>query len=361
MFHPFLVFAIVASHGATLTSASHGWEQCLRLAYPLTRAEFPELLNCLGLEGSAAEVGVQAGVHASSFLQVWRGRRLILVDSWSYVDEDTSDGIFYVDIANAHGAGSGKQHRTSCEKRLAEELRVGRAEIMNLDSAAAAAHVPDGSLDFVYLDARHDFAGVVADIHAWWPKVKVGGLFAGHDFVDGEFPEGDFFWISALHAVLPDLERHTNVTLEQNRYPSFFVRKYGDVASAVPRIIETDRIAHQFYAERSRYFALWRQQQGEAASSEAVSSGFGISCRDLCGQDCKVRVQTFTPTRTVGSTLRPFACATAGPAVEAPVTCAAEMLVDVQAYLDVCHERCSVTCQQRERLFSLHSGKLLSV
>lgn len=240
MFRPFLVFAIVASHGATLTSASQCWEQCLRLAYPLTRAEFPELLNCLGLEGSAAEVGVQAGVHASSFLQVWRGRRLILVDSWSYVDENTSDGIFYVDIANVHGAGSGRQHRTSCEKRLAEELRVGRAE-------------------------------------------------------------------------------------------------------------------------RSRYFALWRQQQGEAASSEAVSSGFGISCRDLCGQDCKVRVQTFTPTRTVGSTLRPFACATAGPAVEAPVTCAAEMLVDVQAYLDVCHERCSVTCQQRERLFSLHSGKLLSV
>ena len=36
------------------------------------------------------------------------------------------------------------------------------------------------------------FAGVVSDIHAWWPKVKVGGVFAGHDFVDGEFPEGDY-------------------------------------------------------------------------------------------------------------------------------------------------------------------------
>jgi len=344
-----------------LTSASLRWEQCLQLAYPQTRAEFPELLNCLGLEGTAAEVGVQAGVHASSFLQAWRGQRLILVDSWASLSDDITDRLFYVDIANMHGSGSGQQHRTSCEIRLAEELRAGRAEIMNLDSSAAAARVPDGSLDFVYLDARHDFVGVVADIHAWWPKVKVGGLFAGHDFVDGEFPEGDFFWISALHAVLPDVERYTNVTLEHNRYPSFFVLKHGHMASDKPRIIETQRIAQRIYVERSRYFALWRQQQSEGARSKPNSSGFWNSCRDLCGQDCKLRVQKFTPTRSVGSTLRPFACATAVPVVQAPATCAAEMLVDVQAYLDVCHERCSVTCQQRETFFSLHSGKLLSV
>ena len=30
----------------------------------------------------------------------------------------------------------------------------------------------------------------------------------GHDFVDGEFPEGDFFWISALEEVLPGQPVH---------------------------------------------------------------------------------------------------------------------------------------------------------
>ena len=48
------------------------------------------------------------------------------------------------------------------------------------ESTAAAAGMANSSLDFVYLDARHDFMGVVADIQAWWPKVKVGGVFAGH-------------------------------------------------------------------------------------------------------------------------------------------------------------------------------------
>lgn len=38
-----------------------------------------------------------------------------------------------------------------------------RQEIVSSDSVAAASAVPDASVDFVYLDARHDFAGVVAD------------------------------------------------------------------------------------------------------------------------------------------------------------------------------------------------------
>lgn len=50
------------------------------------------------------------------------------------------------------------------------------------DSARAARHFADGSLDFVYVDADHSFAKCVADIRAWRPKLKPGGVMAGHDF-----------------------------------------------------------------------------------------------------------------------------------------------------------------------------------
>jgi hypothetical protein len=48
-------------------------------------------------------------------------------------------------------------------------------------SVDAAKDFADNSLDIVYLDASHDFHSVKNDINAWFPKVKQGGILAGHD------------------------------------------------------------------------------------------------------------------------------------------------------------------------------------
>ncbi|HVH71989.1 MAG TPA: class I SAM-dependent methyltransferase [Candidatus Dormibacteraeota bacterium] len=47
-----------------------------------------------------------------------------------------------------------------------------------------AAKYEDASLDFCFIDAAHDYASVSRDIDAWAPKVKPGGILAGHDFAD---------------------------------------------------------------------------------------------------------------------------------------------------------------------------------
>jgi hypothetical protein len=67
-----------------------------------------------------------------------------------------------------------------------------RSEIWRLMSVEAAERVPDGSLDFVYVDARHDYESVLEDLHAWYSKLKPGGIFAGHDYANGHFAQGDF-------------------------------------------------------------------------------------------------------------------------------------------------------------------------
>lgn len=54
--------------------------------------------------------------------------------------------------------------------------------ILKKQSYAASQDYDDHSLDFVFIDADHTFEFVLNDIIAWYPKVKVGGTLAGHDY-----------------------------------------------------------------------------------------------------------------------------------------------------------------------------------
>ncbi len=49
-------------------------------------------------------------------------------------------------------------------------------------SIQAAGLFQPSSVDFCFIDADHTYASVLADLHAWWPKVKPGGTLAGHDY-----------------------------------------------------------------------------------------------------------------------------------------------------------------------------------
>lgn len=53
---------------------------------------------------------------------------------------------------------------------------------MKMSSIDASKKFDDQSLDFVFIDASHEYEDVKSDIEAWMPKVKVGGIIAGHDY-----------------------------------------------------------------------------------------------------------------------------------------------------------------------------------
>jgi predicted O-methyltransferase YrrM len=59
---------------------------------------------------------------------------------------------------------------------------LGMLTVKKARSEEAARDYADSSLDFVYLDAAHDYHSVARDIDAWLPKIKNGGILAGDDY-----------------------------------------------------------------------------------------------------------------------------------------------------------------------------------
>jgi hypothetical protein len=58
------------------------------------------------------------------------------------------------------------------------------ATIIEKFSAEAVLDFPDNSLDFVYIDGNHELPFVLWDIINWTPKVRSGGIVAGHDYYE---------------------------------------------------------------------------------------------------------------------------------------------------------------------------------
>ena len=50
------------------------------------------------------------------------------------------------------------------------------------NSIEASKLFPDESIDFLHLDASHEYENVLNDIKAWYPKIKKGGIISGDDF-----------------------------------------------------------------------------------------------------------------------------------------------------------------------------------
>lgn len=151
------------------------------------RHQLPELFTNCGYE-RAAEIGVQRGEFSSIILGGWCGT-LYMIDAWKHLDG-------YVDIANVSDDAHENNHQAAL--KVAQSFSP-RGRVIKALSVESAELFSDGYLDAVYLDADHSHEGVLADLAAWVPKVRDGGLVSGHDYVDGNLPEGVFGVASAVN------------------------------------------------------------------------------------------------------------------------------------------------------------------
>lgn len=97
------------------------------------------------------------------------------------------------------------------------------ASVHAMASVDAAKLYADESLDFVWVDASHDAESVLADLSAWWPKVKRGGVMAGHDLDWATVQQALVPW-AQFAGVTPE---HVSARSWSIRRPVLYVPKVG--------------------------------------------------------------------------------------------------------------------------------------
>lgn len=145
-----------------------------------------------------AEIGVSLGRLSSYLLRENQNLSMYLVDPYF----EYCDSGFYVSQTNQD---------TRSDYASNSMIQFGeRAKWLRMRSLDAAKLVPDGTLDFVFIDADHSYEACKADILAWRPKLKAGGLLCGHDYHNEEnpFPGVD----RAVDELVPSVEVGPNFT-----------------------------------------------------------------------------------------------------------------------------------------------------
>lgn len=133
---------------------------------------YGSLVAALPTGSHVVEVGAWKGQSAAFFaVELANSGKAIqfdVVDTWQGSEEHASDP----DVQ------SGRLYETFLANLAPVRSFVRPVRKASVEAAATYA---DGSLDVVFLDGDHDLAAVLADLQAWWPKVKPGGWLLGHD------------------------------------------------------------------------------------------------------------------------------------------------------------------------------------
>lgn len=164
-----------------------------------------------------AEIGVFAGYFSEVLCKTIPGLKLYCIDSWE-VYSGYRDYKFESSMKKAYDAA-------------VERLKPYDCEIIKNFSVHAARNFEDFSLDFVYIDANHEYSYVYNDLMSWTGKVKEhGGIVAGDDYYMTK--TGNFGVIQAVHEFTEKYGYELHITpwdlkaeSEDNRQPQWWFER----------------------------------------------------------------------------------------------------------------------------------------
>ena len=158
----------------------------IKLNYHRTTG-FTELFTELGFT-KGAEIGVEQGKFSEYLLKTVPNLKLYCIDFWKYY---------------RLWRGMKRQWRQDAYyEEVKKKLAPYDCEIIKATSMDAVKNFKDESLDFVYIDANHNYENVKEDLREWSKKVRKGGIVCGDDY--HKFPSGNDGVIRGLDEYIKD-------------------------------------------------------------------------------------------------------------------------------------------------------------
>ena len=134
-------------------------------------------VNLLGKDILAVEVGVFRARSSLFMLDHMPNiKKLVLVDSWVAHDDE------FESRPKHHSQDLMDVAKRDSLLRLRSHPLKDKVTILNNTSLEATEYFEDNSIDFIFLDSYTNKKTVEEDLRAWYNKVKIGGLFSGHDY-----------------------------------------------------------------------------------------------------------------------------------------------------------------------------------
>jgi hypothetical protein len=123
-----------------------------------------------GLENPVGvEIGLAEGFTTRFLMESNKNLTLYCIDPY----------INYIDWN-----GTNLNERENIYQQFLDNTKVfgDRIKFLRKYSDDAVSNIEDNSLDFVFIDGLHTFEQVTKDMTNYYPKLKDGGIFSGHDF-----------------------------------------------------------------------------------------------------------------------------------------------------------------------------------
>jgi predicted O-methyltransferase YrrM len=126
-----------------------------------------DLINDLPYNLTMLEIGCYAGESTELFLKSGKIKKLYAVDIWN-------DDLGYFSSINPN-------HNFSEVEKIFDEKIKGYDVIKYKNTIAnVSSNIHD--LDFIYIDANHEYEYVMSDINESLKMIKKGGIISGHDY-----------------------------------------------------------------------------------------------------------------------------------------------------------------------------------